>query len=202
MTSIALFHSVLGVRPGILDAAERFRADGHDVLVVDQYDGRVFDDYAEAGRYTEQIGFPELMDRALAAVEQLPDGFVAAGFSNGAGMAEHVATRRRCAGALLFSGALPLGILGAPGWPAETPVQLHYATGDPFRSEDWVDALVADVRDAGAPVEIFDYPASGHLFTDRSLPAEFDADSAELLFSRARAFLGVLHPGASAVPRT
>ena len=30
MTRIALFHSVLGVRPGVLDAAERLRAAGHD----------------------------------------------------------------------------------------------------------------------------------------------------------------------------
>lgn len=40
--SIALFHSVLGVRTGVLDAAARLRAAGHDVQVVDQYDGRVF----------------------------------------------------------------------------------------------------------------------------------------------------------------
>lgn len=46
MASIALFHSVLGVRPGVQDAAARLRARGHEVLVVDQYDGRSFDDYA------------------------------------------------------------------------------------------------------------------------------------------------------------
>lgn len=198
MASIALFHSVLGVRQGVLDAAERFRADGHDVLVVDQYDGRVFDDYGEAGRYTEAIGFPALMDRAVTAVAALPDGFVAAGFSNGGGMAEHVATRRDCAGVLLFSGALPLAVLGADRWPAGTPVQLHYATGDPFRSQEWLDAFLADVRAVGAAVEMFDYPGTGHLFTDPGLPAEYDAGSAELLFSRARAFVSSLGPAAGA----
>jgi dienelactone hydrolase len=99
MAEIALFHSALGVRPGITDAAERLRADGHDVLVVDQYEGRVFDDQAEAGWFVEELGFPELMRRAEAAVAGLADGFLVAGFSNGAGMAEHLATRRRCGGA-------------------------------------------------------------------------------------------------------
>jgi len=43
MTTVVLFHSVLGVRRGELDAADRLRAGGHDVLVPDLYDGRVFD---------------------------------------------------------------------------------------------------------------------------------------------------------------
>ena len=94
MTQIALFHSVLGVRPGVIDAAERLRAAGHEVEVVDQYGGRVFDDYDEASAHAETIGYPVLMDRAVAAVEHLRDGFVAAGFSNGGGMAEYVATQR------------------------------------------------------------------------------------------------------------
>ena len=194
MTHIALFHSVLGVRTGVLEAAERLGADGHEVLVVDQYDGRVFDDYAEAGRHAEGIGYPELMARALRAVDGLPDGFVAAGFSNGAGMAEYVATRRRCSGVLLLSGALPLEMLGAAGWPAGTAVQLHHGTGDPFRRQDWVDALVADVRESGAAVDVFDYPVSGHLFTDPGLPTEYDARAAELLWERAASFCRSLDP--------
>lgn len=40
MVHIALFHSVLGVRPGIIEVADRLRANGHDLLVVDQYDGQ------------------------------------------------------------------------------------------------------------------------------------------------------------------
>jgi dienelactone hydrolase len=67
MASIALFHSVLGVRPGVQDAAARLRARGHEVLVVDQYDGRSFDDYATAVAYQEVVGFPALMQAALEA---------------------------------------------------------------------------------------------------------------------------------------
>jgi dienelactone hydrolase len=189
MTSIALFHSALGVRPGISEAADRLRAAGHQVSVVDQYDGLVFDDYAKGSAYTEQVGFPALMQAALDGVSELPDGFVAAGFSNGAGMAEYVATRRRCAGLLLFSGALPLNMLGAAPWPTGLPVQIHYSLDDPFRRQEWIDAVAADATHGGGRVETFDYPGTGHLFTDPSLPTEYDPGATELLWQRALAFL-------------
>jgi dienelactone hydrolase len=192
MATIALFHSVLGVRPGVLDAAARLRAAGHRVEVVDQYDGRVFDDYAAAGAFAEGVGYPALMGRALEAVAGLPDGFVAAGFSNGGGMAEFVATQRPTAGVVLLSGALPLEMLGVDRWPAGVPAQVHYAVDDPFRNQRWVDAVVASVEAAGAPVEVFDYPGSGHLFTDPSLPGEYNATAADLLWTRVLEFCRVV----------
>lgn len=188
MTDIALFHSVLGVRPGILEAADRLRAEGHDLVVVDQYDGRVFDTYAEAGEFVESIGFPRLMEIAEEAVAGIPDGFVAAGFSNGGGMAEFVATRRSVRGVLMLSGALDLAMIGVEAWPNAVPAQIHYTVDDPFRSQDGIDAVAAQVNDAGGSVEIFDYPGAGHLFTDPSLPDEFDAQAAELLWSRVLPF--------------
>ena len=90
MSQIALFHSVLGVRPGILDAARRLSGGGHQVHVVDQYDGRVFDDYEKASAFAEDVGYPVLMERAVVGVEHLADGFIAAGFSNGGGMSGRV----------------------------------------------------------------------------------------------------------------
>ena len=143
MASIALFHSVLGVRTGVLDAAGRLRSAGHDVQVVDQYGGRVFDDYKEASAFAESIGYPVLMQRAADAVQDLPDGFVAAGFSNGGGMSEYVATRRPVAGVLMLSGALALDMIGVEQWPAGMPGQIHYTVDDPFRNQDGIDAVPA-----------------------------------------------------------
>lgn len=188
MTNIALFHSVLGARPGFDDAAERLRAEGHNVTAVDQYDGRTFDSYDEASEFAEAIGYPALMSLAAQAVAHLPDGFITAGFSNGGGMAEFVATQRNVAGVLMFSGALDLSMLGVDAWPAGVPAQIHYALDDPFRSQAGIDAVTQLVRAAGASVEVFDYPGAGHLFTDSSLPAEFDAASTELLWSRVLPF--------------
>jgi dienelactone hydrolase len=188
MTDVALFHSALGVRRGVTDAAERLRAAGHRVRIVDQYDGRVFDDYAEAGAFVEAIGFPELMRRAVDAVADLPDGFLAMGFSNGGGMATYVALKRRLAGAILCSGALPLQMIGAEEWPAGVPVQLHCTVGDPRKLEGAVESVMRSVNDAGADAEYVQYPGSGHLFTDQSLPDEYDPAAAGRFWNRVLAF--------------
>ena len=147
----------------------------------------MFDDYETAGAYVEEVGFPALMAGAADAVRDLPDGFVAAGFSNGAGMAEYVATQRPCSGVLLVSGALPMAVLGA-SWPARLPAQLHRTTGDPFRSAEWDRAFADDVTAAGGRLEVVEYPGEGHLFTDPSLPAEYDPRATERLWREALAF--------------
>ncbi|WDR03080.1 dienelactone hydrolase family protein [Devosia algicola] len=184
MTNIALFHSVLGVREGVRDAAERLREAGHDVHIVDQYDGRVFDDYDSASAFAEGIGYPVLMQKAVEATTHLSDGFIVAGFSNGGAMAEYVATRRKTGGVLMFSGALPLDVIGISDWPSGVAAQIHYAIDDPFRDQNGIDAVAKSIRAAGASVDIFNYPGRGHLFTDRSLPDEYDAKNTEILWQR------------------
>ena len=184
MRDIALFHSVLGVRPGIHDAARRLRAVGHDVVVIDQYDGRMFDDYESASTFAEGIGYPALMGSAVEAVADLPDGFIAIGFSNGGGMCEYVATQRNVSGVVMLSGALGLEELGVDSWPQAVPAQIHYTIDDPFRNQAWIDSVISSVRESGGAVDMFDYPGTGHLFTDESLPDEYDPESAELLWER------------------
>lgn len=170
------------------DAARRFTEAGHEVLLVDQYDGDVFDAYDDALDFATLIGYPELMRRALAATEGLRDGFAVAGFSNGAGMAEFIATRRRVGGVLMFSGALPLIALHEDTWPDGVPAQIHYTADDPFRTQQHIDSVASAVRAAGATIEVFDYPGDGHLFTDASLIKEYDEASAELFWERVLSF--------------
>lgn len=191
MTQIALFHSALGVRAGVTDAAARLGAAGHDVLIVDQYDGRVFDSFDAATAHVEAVGFPALMTKALDACVGLDDGFVVVGFSNGGGMAEWVATQRSVAAAVLLSGTLPIAMLGADTWPTVVPVQTHYAEHDPYRNPGWVTDFHQAVRASGAVLEHFDYPGSGHLFTDPSLPTEFDHDATEMLWPRVLRFCAI-----------
>ena len=190
VTEVAIFHSVLGIRRGIDDAAKRLRDTGHDVTVVDQYDGRSFDDYDTADAFVTDIGYPELMRRALDGVQGLSDGFVALGFSNGGGMATHVALHRRVSRAILCSGALPLEMLGADHWPDGMPVQIHYTADDPFTMVGSVASVMRSVSDAGASVEYFQYPGRGHLFTDADLVDEFDSVAAEQLWQHVDRFIG------------
>ncbi len=189
MARIALFHSVLGLRPGVIDAARRFTEAGHDVLVVDLFDGEVFDDYDDAMAFAEGgIGHAELIGRAARATQTVRDGFIVAGFSLGTVMAEYVAVTRAVSGVLLYGGAVePAGLEAGP-WPAGVPVQMHCMTEDPWREQDQIDGLAAAVRAAGGTAEIFDYPGTGHLFTDASLPQEYDEAASELCWSRTLEF--------------
>jgi dienelactone hydrolase len=190
MTSVALFHSVLGVRPGVLAAADLLRSHGHSVTVVDQYDGQVFDDYQEAGTFAAGIGYPALMQSAAEAVSGWTSPFVVAGFSNGGGMAQYVAANHDAViGALLLSGVIDPAVIGVEHWPGTVAVQTHYTVGDPFRNQAWLDAAEAVVVASGAWIETFDYPGAGHLFTDPSMSAEYQPDEAEWLWPRALAFL-------------
>jgi dienelactone hydrolase len=189
VSDVAVFHSALGVRAGIHDAADRLRAAGHTVTVVDQYDGRSFGDLDEASAYVDEVGFPALMQVALDAVADLPDGFSALGFSNGGGMAEHVATQRPVDRVVLASGTLPLEMLGVASWPTRTATQIHYALGDPHRNEQWLQAVVTSIETSGASVDLHtDYPGDGHLFTDPELP-DHDAANTALFWQRVLAFL-------------
>ncbi|MCU1410523.1 MAG: dienelactone hydrolase [Rhodoglobus sp.] len=190
MATVVLFHSVLGPRPGIEDAAARLRAAGHEVHTPDLYGGDHFDEYDPAMAYSAQVGQETLMTRALDSVADLPDGFVVGGFSQGSSAAVFVATRRAVSGVLQFAGFNVLEWFGPEAkWPAGIDTQVHQTLGDPWREDEFAEQAERDVTSAGGRVEVFDYPGTGHLFTDASLPEEYDAEATELLWSRVLPFV-------------
>ena len=194
MAEVVLFHSVLGLRPGVIAAADRLRAAGHAVHAPDLYDGEVFDDLDDGMHKEDALGYQEIARRAREAVAGLPEGLVLAGFSLGAVHAEVLAASRPGAlGAVLMHGAVPVEALkeyfGVDRWPAGVPVQVHYAADDPWvEAEEEVVPLGEAVRGAGAAFEAHAYPGSGHLFADPDLP-EYDRTSSEAMWERVLAFL-------------
>ena len=193
MAEVVLFHSALGLRPGVIADAGRLRAAGHTVHTPDYYDGEVFDDLDDGLRKRDDLGVVEIIRRTREAVAGLPEGLVFAGFSLGVDAAEFLAASRPGAlGAVLMHGAVPVegfGEFGIDRWPEGVPVQVHYAAGDP-----WVDAegevapLGSAVRGAGAAFEEYAYPVSAHLFADPDL-SEYDRESSEEMWERVLAFL-------------
>lgn len=194
MAEVVIFHSVLGLRPGVLDAAERLRAAGHTVHTPDLFEGEVFDDIDDGMRKAETIGFREIARRAEEAVAGLPAGLVFAGFSMGISYAEWLtASRPGALGAVLMHGAVPVEALteyfGVERWPEGVPVQVHYAVDDPWvEKEAEVDPLGREVREAGAAFEEYVYPGSGHLFADPDF-TEYDRASSETMWERVIAYL-------------
>jgi dienelactone hydrolase len=204
MAEMVLFHSVLGLRPGVITAAERLRAAGHTVHTPDYFDGEVFDDLDEGMRKEDALGFQEIARRARESVAGLPEGLVFCGFSLGAVHAEVLAASRPGAlAAVLMAGAVPVESLeeyfGIERWPEGVAVQVHYAADDPWvEGEEEVVPLGEAVRGAGAAFEAHSYPGSGHLFFDPELP-EYDSASSEEMWERVLAFLDRIDARSSGV---
>lgn len=193
MAQILLFHSALGVRAGITALEDVLCEAGHDVTVVDQYEGRTYDSYDEAMAHVDAVGMPALMHGALGHSTDVPGRFVAVGFSNGACMAQYVAAKRPkdARGVVMIGGGVPMRILDLP-WPKGVPGQIHVTKGDPWSEPEANDEVVADAEQAGGHVELFTYPGDGHLFNDEQMPDEYQPAEAELLHERVVEFISRL----------
>ncbi len=189
MAHIVLFHSALGLRPGVHNFAEQLQKAGHVVTTPDLYGGEVFEDYKAGNKKWFSMGIPAIMQQAQTIAAELSGNLVFAGFSNGAAIAELLAaTHPQAKAALLMHGALPLDMLQVAKWPKHAPVQLHYNNKDPFRNPDNDAALKESVRASGASFEEFLYEGHTHLFADPDLP-DYSQESAELMLERALHFL-------------
>ncbi|WP_431782262.1 dienelactone hydrolase family protein [Streptomyces chumphonensis] len=187
MATVVLFHSVYGRRPAVEAAAERLRAAGHEVHTPDLFDGRTAPTLDEGRAVQEEIGWDELLRRAVAAAAPLSEkGLVYAGFSLGAAFAQSLALADEHARALLL-------LHGTYDVPEDAsadglPVQLHVADPDPFEPGDWLNTWYLHMGRTGADVEVFRHPGAGHLYTDPDLP-DHDAEAAERTWRLALAFL-------------
>lgn len=154
--NIMLFHSTQGLRPAVLQAADRLRAAGHEVWTPDLFEGRTFEAVEEGMEHQEKIGKDELLKRAvLAAAPYSERGLVYAGFSLGASIAQTLALGDdKARGLLLLHGTSDI----APDVTAdELPVQLHVAEPDPFETDDWLSAWYLRMGRTGADVEVYRY---------------------------------------------
>jgi dienelactone hydrolase len=175
MSEIVLFHSALGLRPGVRWFADRLRTGGHTVHTPDLYGGEVFDSLEDGLAKRDALGMDEVIRRGAVAA---PPAQFYAGFSLGAAPAQMLAqTRPGTSGALLYHSAIPADYFG--GWPEGVALQIHTMEEDELGDVD-------DAREL--PGELYLYPGSDHLFLDPDL-AEFDEAAAELVIERTLVFL-------------
>lgn len=189
MSTVVVLPSVLGVRSGVLDAVGRLHAAGHHVHVVDVLDGETHDAYEPAMAIWESVGPQELRSRALTLAARLPDEFSCVAFSAGGELAVHLALHRPVPKLVLQAASVSVRWFPeANGWPTRTAVQQHDAVRDPFGDEG-TEQLATDVRTSGAQLESYRYDLTAHLFTDPSLPQEYDPAATKLLWKRTLNFL-------------
>lgn len=189
MAEVLLFHHAQGQTKGFLAFADELRAAGHVVYAPDLYDGKTFTTLDDGVGYARQVGFGVIIERGVAAAQDLPAELVYAGFSLGVLPAQKLAqTRPGARGALLLHAAIPTSEFGT-SWPDGVPVQIHAMDADEWFQEDLAAAreLVAEAENA----ELFLYPGDGHLFADSSL-GDYDEEAAALLRKRVLAFLDAL----------
>jgi len=187
MAQVVLFHHVQGLTDGVHDFADRLRAGGHTVHTPDLLDGETPPTVEAGVARMNEIGDETLEARVEAAVAELPDQVVYAGFSWGAAQAQRLAqTRTGARGALLYEACIPLtGDWAFGPWPDGLPVQVHGMEQDPFFGlEGDLDAARELVATVGSDLaELFVYPGDQHLFTDSSL-ASYDASATALVVER------------------
>jgi dienelactone hydrolase len=186
MASVAIFHSLYGLRPSVLTAAERLRSAGHTVVAPDLYGRPAADSVEEGAALADEVGWDEIVARGRAALRDMPPRTVLAGFSMGAAVADALLPERpHAAGLLLLAGA-PITVSRVrPGLRA----QLHVADPDhgfvPATTvERWVEGMTA----ADAIFEVYRYLAVGHLWMDEGLP-DHDRFATELVWERCCEFL-------------
>ena len=183
MPEVILFHSVLGLRPGVAALADRLTEAGHPTHAPDLYAGRSTADVAEGFALYEAIGRDVILARAREAAAGLPARAALAGISAGAGVAGALwAERPEAAGVIFLSGPGPIPLPR----PSGAPVQMHMARPDPFDDEAFVAAWSADAN--AGPLAVFRYDGVGHNFLDAGGP-DFDATATEACIARLVAFL-------------
>ncbi len=187
MVQIVLFHAILGLRDAERDIADRFRDDGHSVLLPDLYAGRTAGTYAAGFALRDEIGAQTVEGRARAALDDADADAVLAGISAGAYRVGTLwADRPDTRGAILIAGPADWSGLPRP----DLPVAAHLARPDPFDDETVLEAWAGDPR-ASAALAIHRYDGVGHYFLDPALP-DYHAGAAELCLERCLAFLASL----------
>jgi len=187
MAEVVLFHHAQGQTAGFHAFADELRRAGHTVHTPDLFDGRTFGSIDEGVAYAGEVGFENVIERGVRAVEELPSELVYAGFSLGVLPAQKLAqTRPGAKGALLFYSCVPASEFGT--WPADVAVQIHGMDADPyFVDEGDVDAA-RELVESAEHAELHLYPGDQHYFADSSLPS-YDENATRLLTQRVLAFL-------------
>ena len=190
-----------GLVPQIKGVCDRLASEGFVALAPDLYHG-------EMAEHTEMDRAGELMtslppDRAArdmsAAIDHLlsldattGEAVGVIGFCMGGMLTLLIAAQEgdRVAAAVPFYGA-PLGD-GAPDWSGLTAaVEGHLAENDDFFPPEAINALGAELREAGRDVVFHVYEGTGHGFANEENPlGTWDEAAAATAWARTLAFLG------------
>ena len=190
---VLVCHAWWGLNEVFVGLCDRLADEGFVALAPDMYAGTVVDTIEDAeaaiGRLT--AGHAEAvatagLDALLARPEVSGNRAGAIGFSMGSSWALWLSTTRpeHVAAVVSFYGA------GEGDFTAATASYLgHFAPGDEWEPDKWVNGMESAIREAGREVTFHWYPGAGHWFFESNRPDAYNADAAELSLQRTLSFL-------------
>lgn len=188
MATVALFHSVLGLRKVEIDAADRMRRAGHTVVIPDLYLGLTASSIGEGLELMSTIGWDPICRHARAALELLPETAILAGHSMGAGVVSSTWPDRILSGGIiLLHGLAEIPQNARRG----IPVTVHVANPDPFAPPDEIARWTMMAEKAGIAADVFTYQNVGHFYTDEAL-SDYDPATTEQTWERVLTFLNTI----------
>ncbi|WP_061961201.1 dienelactone hydrolase family protein [Demequina flava] len=199
MTTVVLLHSALGPTEHVQQWSRALRADGHEVLTPDFYDGVEFDDLDHAVTFADAEGGPlHFAELTAQQLTRLPGPIVYMGFSLGAAVAEILALEDdRAEGLVMVHGGIGPAWVNCEMWPSRLSAQLHWSRQD-FWAEPEDNAALMVM--AGGLCEEVLYDAEGHLFAFEGWD-DYDAEDSHRLYEHVTDFLAGLDAPPIAIPQ-
>ncbi|MFT5776085.1 dienelactone hydrolase family protein [Hyphomonas sp.] len=182
---LILVQEIFGINSFMIDAANRFAAQGYEVLLPSMFDrqqpGFAREDHspeavAEGGGYARANGLDAAMSDIGACVDALERPVFITGFCYGGSIAYIAACRLRglAASAAYYGSLLPAFKAAAPNCPSIA----HFGRHDAHIPMDGVDAFIAARHDV--PVHVYD---AGHGFA-RQGSDDYNRPADALAFQR------------------
>ena len=193
---ILVLHAWWGLNQFFVELCDRLAGEGYVVLAPDFFGGAVANTIEEAealSALSEGPNYEATKEKAPRALDSLLEHPAVKGSkvgvlgcSFGVWWAVQLSAQRpeQIAAATLFYGAGE-----ADFTVARCAYQIHFAENDVFESLDYAWAVEAEMRAAGRDVTLNVYPGVGHWFFESNQPEAYDANAADLAWTRMVSFL-------------
>ncbi len=197
---VLVFQEIFGINDNMRELADRLARAGYVALVPDLFwrleprferkdESGLADAFAMVQRYDAAWAGPDIVatHAHLLGMEACTGKVGAVGFCFGGTMAFLAAAVSEVGGegidaAVSYYGSGTNDQLGLID-RITCPLLFHYGEDDPFIPEEKV--VEVEQAAAGRPhIEVLRYPGAGHAFSNPDAPSMYDADAAELAWSR------------------
>jgi carboxymethylenebutenolidase len=195
---VVLIQEWWGLVPHIIDLADRFAREGFVTLAPDLYRGETTTEPDEAAKRVMALDRDRAAKDIAGAAAYLvgwsdvtSEHAGAIGFCMGGSLAVWSAEASdRISTIVAFYPAMPWeGFTPEPSAYAARYVQLHLDEHEGGSGEPQVAAAVRSLSAAGADVEVYEYPGTGHAFFNDTRPEVYNPEAAALAWSRSLDFL-------------